>query len=54
MDGVVVLLKAPGMTSSNAVYDVRRIFGQKRAGHAARRGDLLRAEIGRAPCRERV
>ena len=33
MDGVVVLLKAPGMTSSNAVYDVRRIFGQKRAGH---------------------
>lgn len=33
MDGVVVLLKAPGMTSSNAVYDVRRIFGEKRAGH---------------------
>lgn len=33
MDGVVVLLKAPGMTSSNAVYDVRRIFDQKRAGH---------------------
>jgi tRNA pseudouridine55 synthase len=33
MDGVVVLLKPPGMTSSNAVYDVRRIFGEKRAGH---------------------
>ncbi len=33
MDGVVTLLKPPGMTSSNAVYDVRRIFGQKRAGH---------------------
>ena len=33
MDGVVVLLKAPGMTSSNAVYDVRRIFSEKRAGH---------------------
>ena len=33
MDGVVVLLKPPGMTSSNAVYDVRRIFSEKRAGH---------------------
>lgn len=33
MDGVVVLLKPPGMTSSNAVYDVRRIFGEKRVGH---------------------
>jgi len=33
MDGVAVLLKPPGMTSSNAVYDVRRIFGEKRAGH---------------------
>lgn len=33
MDGVVVLLKAPGMTSSNAVYDVRRVFEEKRAGH---------------------
>lgn len=33
MDGVVVLLKAPGMTSSNAVYDVRRIFSEKHAGH---------------------
>lgn len=33
MDGVVVLLKPPGMSSSNAVYDVRRIFSEKRAGH---------------------
>lgn len=33
MDGVIVLLKPPGMTSSNAVYDVRRIFNEKRAGH---------------------
>ncbi len=33
MDGVVVLLKPPGMTSSNAVYDVRRVFGEKRVGH---------------------
>lgn len=33
MDGIVVLLKPPGMTSSNAVYDARRIFSEKRAGH---------------------
>lgn len=33
MDGVVVLLKPPGMSSNNAVYDVRRIFSEKRAGH---------------------
>ncbi|MEG1524063.1 MAG: tRNA pseudouridine(55) synthase TruB [Clostridia bacterium] len=33
MDGFVCLLKPPGMTSSNAVYDVRRIFSEKRAGH---------------------
>lgn len=33
MEGIVTVLKPPGMTSSNAVYDVRRIFGQKRAGH---------------------
>lgn len=33
MDGIIVLLKPPGMTSSNAVYDVRRIFSEKRAGH---------------------
>ncbi len=33
MEGVVTLLKPPGMTSSNGVYDVRRIFGEKSAGH---------------------
>ena len=33
MDGVVTLLKPPGMTSSNAVYDARHIFAEKRAGH---------------------
>lgn len=33
MDGVVVLLKPPGMTSSNAVYDVRKLLGERRAGH---------------------
>ncbi len=33
MDGVVILLKPPGMTSSNAVFDARKLFGEKRAGH---------------------
>jgi tRNA pseudouridine55 synthase len=33
MDGVVVLLKPPGMTSSNAVFDARKLFCEKRAGH---------------------
>lgn len=33
MNGIVPLLKPPGMTSSNAVYDVRRILGEKHAGH---------------------
>lgn len=33
MDGIVTALKPPGMTSSNVVYDVRRIFNEKRAGH---------------------
>lgn len=33
MDGVVNVLKPPGMSSSNAVYDVRRLFSEKRAGH---------------------
>ncbi|NLI53003.1 MAG: tRNA pseudouridine(55) synthase TruB [Clostridiales bacterium] len=33
MDGIVSVLKPPGMTSSNAVFDVRKIFSQKRAGH---------------------
>lgn len=33
MEGIVTVLKPPGMTSSNAVYDVRKIFGEKRVGH---------------------
>jgi len=33
MDGIVSILKPPGMTSSNVVYDVRKLFSQKRAGH---------------------
>lgn len=33
MDGVVVFLKPPGMTSSNAVIDIRKLFGERRAGH---------------------
>lgn len=32
-EGVVNLLKPPGMTASNAVSDVRRIFHEKRVGH---------------------
>lgn len=52
MDGVVVLLKPPGMTSSNAVYDVRRIFGEKRAGHLGTldpaAAGVLPVSIGRA------
>ena len=33
MEGIVNVLKPPGMTSSNAVADVRRIFDMKRVGH---------------------
>ena len=33
MDGVVNFLKPPGMTSSDAVLDLRRLFGERRAGH---------------------
>ena len=33
MDGVLVVLKPPGMTSSNVVYDARKITGERRAGH---------------------
>ena len=32
-EGIVTVLKPPGMTSNNAVYDVRRLFGVKRVGH---------------------
>ncbi|MDO4571859.1 MAG: tRNA pseudouridine(55) synthase TruB [Clostridia bacterium] len=33
MDGVFNLLKPPGMSSSNLVYDLRRLLDEKRAGH---------------------
>ncbi len=33
MDGILNLLKPPGMTSSNAVVDVRRRFHEKKVGH---------------------
>ena len=33
MDGIVNFLKPPGMTSSNAVSDISRIFSVKHAGH---------------------
>ncbi len=31
--GIVNILKPPGMTSSNVVVDVRRLFEVKKAGH---------------------
>lgn len=33
MDGIVNLLKPPGMTSSNAVFDMKKLFGEQHAGH---------------------
>ena len=33
MEGIINVLKPPGMTSSNAVADVRHIFNMKRVGH---------------------
>ena len=33
IEGVVTILKPPGMSSSDAVVDVRRIFSTKRVGH---------------------
>jgi len=32
-EGVVNLLKPPGMTSSDAVTDIRKLFGTRRVGH---------------------
>ena len=52
MDGFVCVLKPPGMTSSNAVYDVRRVFGVKKAGHLGTldpgAAGVLPVSIGRA------
>lgn len=33
MEGIVSILKPPGMTSSNVVSDVRKVFSEKRVGH---------------------
>ena len=33
-EGVVAVLKPPGLTSSDVVTDIRRIFGTRRVGHA--------------------
>ncbi|HPF53199.1 MAG TPA: tRNA pseudouridine(55) synthase TruB [Clostridia bacterium] len=33
MDGVVVVLKPPGMSSNDVVVDIRRLFDLKRVGH---------------------
>ncbi len=32
-EGIVNVLKPPGMTSSNVVSDIRKLFGLKRVGH---------------------
>ena len=33
MEGIVPLLKPPGLSSSDCVVDVRHLFGEKRVGH---------------------
>ena len=33
IEGIVTVLKPPGMSSSDVVVDVRRVFGTKRVGH---------------------
>ncbi len=33
MEGIVALLKPPGLSSSDCVVDIRRLFGEKRVGH---------------------
>ena len=46
-EGIVNVLKPAGMTSSDVVVDVRRIFGEKRVGHT---GTLDPAAAGALPC----
>ena len=52
MDGFICVLKPPGMTSNNAVYDVRRVFGVKKVGHLGTldpgAAGVLPVSIGRA------
>lgn len=45
-EGVICVLKPPGMTSSDAVTDVRRVFNEKRVGHT---GTLDPAAAGVLP-----
>ena len=45
-EGVICILKPPGMSSSDAVTDVRRIFDEKRVGHT---GTLDPAAAGVLP-----
>ena len=45
-EGIVSVLKPPGMTSSDVVVDIRRIFGEKRVGHT---GTLDPAAAGVLP-----
>lgn len=45
-EGIVSVLKPPGMTSSDVVVDVRKIFGEKRVGHT---GTLDPAAAGVLP-----
>ena len=45
-EGVVSVLKPPGMTSSDVVVDIRRIFGERRVGHT---GTLDPAAAGVLP-----
>ena len=33
IEGIVTVLKPPGMSSSDAVVDIRKIFETKRVGH---------------------
>ena len=45
-EGIVSVLKPPGLTSSDVVVDIRRIFGEKRVGHT---GTLDPAAAGVLP-----
>lgn len=45
-EGVICILKPPGMSSSDAVTDVRRVFSEKRVGHT---GTLDPAAAGVLP-----
>ena len=52
MEGIVPLLKPPGLSSSDCVVDIRRLFGEKRVGHLGTldpgAAGILPACVGRA------